>query len=160
MTFGSITSRSLTEKMDPMPTIHPPSQLERWLRGGGYVLVGVAGTITMLNPPQNLGGALGSTALLVAWCAFMATGIPAGAAALLGRYRGEYIMLPFFTGAIVVADINLFIRGFTEPDPSILTRAVIIAALCLAYLARWVTLRRLVRIGSTLERHGKFWGRF
>jgi hypothetical protein len=39
-------------------------------------------------------------------------------------------------------------------------RALIIGALVLAYLARYVTLRRLVRIGLALERHGRFWGRF
>jgi hypothetical protein len=90
----------------------------------------------------------------------MATGVAAGVMSIMGRFRGEYIMLPFFTGAVGIADVNLYFRAFTENDDGIMTRAMIITALILAYLARYVTLRRLVRIGITLERHGKFWGRF
>jgi hypothetical protein len=141
-----------------MPTVYPPSKLERWLRGGGYLLVGSVGGFVGLNPPETLAPALGWG--IVLWCAFMATGIPAGVMAIMGRFRGEYIMLPFFTGAVTIADVNLFIRAFNEHDEGIMMRALIIGALVLAYLARYVTLRRLVRIGLALERHGRFWGRF
>jgi hypothetical protein len=143
-----------------MPTIHPPLKLERWLRGGGYLFVGSVGIYVMLHPPETLGVSLGSTAAVLLWCAFMATGVAAGVMSIMGRFRGEYIMLPFFTGAVGIADVNLYFRAFTENDDGIMTRAMIITALILAYLARYVTLRRLVRIGITLERHGKFWGRF
>jgi hypothetical protein len=143
-----------------MPTITPPSRLERWLRGGGYMLVGSVGIFVMLHPPETLGPALGSMLGVFIWCSFMATGVAAGIMALMGRFRGEYIMLPFFTGAVMIADANLFYRAFNEGDDGIMSRALIIGALVLAYLARYVTLRRLVRIGITLERHGKFWGRF
>jgi hypothetical protein len=142
-----------------MPTIHPPSKLERALRGGSYALIGTVGLIALLNPAENLWGALGTNVLLILWCLFMLAGIPAGIAAWLGRYRGEYIALPFYTAALTVADANLFIRAAQFQDEGILSRAIIIAALCLTYLARLVTLRRLVRIGTTLERHGRFWGR-
>jgi hypothetical protein len=141
-----------------MPTVYPPSRLERWLRGGGYLLVGTVGVFVSLNPPETLAPALGAG--VIVWCAFMATGIAAAVMAVMGRFRGEYIMLPFFTGAVAIADINLFIRAFADDDGGIMSRALIIGALVLAYLARYVTLRRLVRIGITLERHGKFWGRF
>lgn len=144
-----------------MPTITPPSALERWLRGGGYIFVGTVGVWVTLHPPEQLGSALGQQGLVWAWCAMMFTGIPAGVMAIMGRFRGEYIMLPFFGGAVAIADTNLFIRAFSEPGgDEIMQRALIIAALVLAYLARFVTLRRLVRIGIALEQRGRFWGRF
>lgn len=143
-----------------MPTIHPPSRLERALRGGGYLLVGTVGVYVSLTAPGNLAGALGSIMATLVWCAMMMTGIPAGIMAFMGRFRGEYIMLPIFTGAVAIADGNLFFRAVTEGDAGIMQRALIIGALVLAYLARYVTLWRLVRIGLTLERHGRFWGRF
>jgi hypothetical protein len=143
-----------------MPTITPPSRLERWLRGGGYIFVGTVGVWVTLHPPETLGQALGERWLVYGWCLFMFTGIPAGIMAIMGRFRGEYIMLPFFMGAVAIADVNLFYRAITGPDPDIMQRALIIGALVLAYLARYVTLRRLVRIGIALERRGKFWGRF
>ncbi len=140
-----------------MPTVYPPSNLERWLRGGGYLLVGAVGIVTMLTPPETLAPALGWGA--ITWAIAMGTGLAAGVMAIMGRFRGEYIMLPFFTGAVLIADVNLFIRAMNEHDEGILSRALIIGALVLAYLARFVTLRRLVRIGIALERRGRFWGR-
>jgi hypothetical protein len=141
-----------------MPTVYPPSRLERWLRGGGYILVGSVGLLVSLHPPDSLAPQLGWGAII--WGIAMLTGIPAGIMAMLGRFRGEYITLPFLTGAVAIADGNLFIRAMNAGDDGILGRALIIGALVLAYMARYVTLRRLVRIGITLERHGKFWGRF
>ena len=145
-----------------MPTIYPPSKLERWLRGGGYIFVGTVGVWVTLNPPELLGIALGQRWLTLGWCLMMFTGIPAGIMAIFGRFRGEYVMLPFFGGAVAIADVNLFIRAFTQPGTGedVMQRALIVGALVLAYLARWVTLRRLVRIGIALEQRGRFWGRF
>lgn len=142
-----------------MPTVYPPSKLERWLRGGGYIFVGTVGVWVTLHPPETLGQALGTQLAVWGWCAMMFTGIPAGIMAIMGRFRGEYIMLPFFGGAVAIADGNLFFRAITESDNDVMQRALIIAALVLAYLARFVTLRRLVRIGIALEQRGRFWGR-
>lgn len=149
-----------------MPTIHPPSKLERWLRGGGYILVGTVGLYLLLDPPNGngrLGDALGYW-LTALWCVFMLTGIPAGIAAILGRYRGEYMLLPYFTAAVVIADIRQFGLGVQATwigieilDEQSFLRALLYGALALVYLARFVTLRRLVRIGMALERRGWHW---
>lgn len=137
-----------------MPTVSPPSLAERITRGGGYVCVGMGGVWVMLNPPETLGSALGYW-LMWLWIGLMMTAIPCGIAAFLGRFRNEYVFLPFFVAALIIANWNLWSRVIETPDLG--ARAWTISGLILTLIARWFTLRRLVRIGEALGRHGYRW---
>jgi hypothetical protein len=137
-----------------MPTIYPPSKLEAILRGASSIAIGLGSVWALLQLPDgsNIGNALGDYLALI-WGAMMLCSLPAGIMTARGQYRGEYIMLPLFTAAIFIADMHLWAQATLYGHSDLTGRAFFLLALVLIYLARFFTLRRLIRIGLHMGEH-------
>lgn len=131
-----------------MPTIYPPSKLEASLRGASYVAIGLGSlwALPKLPDSSNIGNALGMT-LTALWGIMMLLALPAGVLSARGQYRGEYVLLPLFTAAIFIADVHLWLQATVYGHDELTGRAFFLLALVLIYMARFFTLRRLIRIG-------------
>lgn len=129
--------------MPPNTDPNPPSLLERGLRAAGYACIGVMGVLLLVFPPAQLGDDLGR-ALTPIWCAFILTSLPAAIAAAVGRYRAEYALIPWFTGALFLAVLHEWWKipggGYTTPA------ALYDTALIFLLSVRFVTLHQLVKI--------------
>lgn len=113
---------------------------ERFTRGTGYLLIGAGAVWLLTHPPSTMTHALGFW-LTVAWCGFILTAVPAGIAVYLGNYTREYVCLPFFTGALVVA----LIHGYLRIDEDSVVRLSMVTGLVLLLVARWFKIHNLVQ---------------
>lgn len=136
-----------------MPTITPPTTLQRVLRGIGYLCIGASGVWVAVLAPDLMRNSLGVTLALI-WCVCLLAALPAAAAAFMGRYRGEYIALPWFTFAIVVATAFVWVRVGFSPD-ILVPRALMLTALCMSLGVRYAGLHKLVG----LRKEGPRWTR-
>lgn len=137
-----------------MPTVIPPTPLERGLRASVYAGVGFSGLWTLLNPPTTLGDALGYW-LTVIWALFMLTAAGALVAALAGRYRVEFLLLPYPTMALAIADLHIWVLAADPAAPAdVFSRAAVIGALVAALATRYAGLARLVRQRPRTPRRG------
>lgn len=132
-----------------MPTLHPPSREERLSRALGYIFTGLIGFSAVVFPvdPAQYGQSTGARLglLIYVWAAFMATAFAAAVATLMGRYRVEYVLLPLFTFALLVANVNAW-YNVTTIDPTIAARACASSALVCLLAYRWFGLNRLSRV--------------
>lgn len=128
-----------------MPIVIPPTPLERGLRAAVYAGVASAGLWTLANPPTTLGDALGR-GLAVLWSVFMLAAAGALVAAVGGRYRVEFLLLPYPIAALAIADLHIWVIA-TQPggDTDLFSRAAVIGALVAALATRYASLSRLVR---------------
>lgn len=90
-----------------------PAFWERIWRTIGYASVGLTGVAMVVAVPSAIGFELGWWVII--WAGFLLAGIPAAVFAWRGRYRGEFVTLPFLAGALVIYDIFLWIQTFYEP---------------------------------------------
>lgn len=135
-----------------MPTIMPPTKGEVLWRAAAYLSAGSLGLFVMLAIPPDLGvrSVLGYWSTIL-WAAFMSTSLVAVYATLRGQYRVEYIVLPLFGVALLVASVVRWFGawyGFWDggvPDWQQAMRAASITALFCLLVARYVTLRRIIR---------------
>lgn len=132
-----------------MPSIVPPTKGEvRW-RAAGYFAITLVGVFIMLDRgynPDGVRSTLGFWSATV-WSVFMGTGLIAAAVTLKQRWRIEYIVLPLFGIALLVAILAAW-GGVVVSDPTDwqkAARAASATALLFFLLARYVNLRRLVR---------------
>lgn len=122
-----------------MPYIHPPSKGERRGRALAYAFTSVVGFASLTFPPlvvmeNRLGAAV------VVWSLFILTSLPAAVASLLGRYRVEYVLLPLFGAALLVADINAWYSVFHDGRTDLISRASVATALVCLFATRMLTL--------------------
>lgn len=134
-----------------MPTIIPPSRVERALRSASYILLGLLGIWAAFEDTGSTRGPLGMSAALghaltLIWSALMATSIIAGAAAAAGRFRTEYAALPWFGSALIAATVWTWLWVGTYP--SAVGHAAVATALCLQLATRYVNLHLLMRRGG------------
>jgi hypothetical protein len=122
-------------------TVTIQERIERALRATAYFSTGCAGLAVFLLPPAPTISVLGYT-LSGMWAAFMLSAFPAAWGALRGRYRVEYVMLPFFGMAMVLAATSAWIRA--GQDAGITARACLLTALLLCFAARFAGLHLLV----------------
>jgi hypothetical protein len=132
-----------------MPIIHPPSIDEQIARGIAYLFIsGIGGSVLLTSLMGSLiERQLGFIAVI--WALFMLAGVPAAVATILGLYRYEYVLLPCFTGALLMANVLvwfniLFVTTSTEAIP----RACASSALVLLLYWRWRQINRLMRVIS------------
>lgn len=136
-----------------MPTILPPTKSEvRW-RALGYLSVGALGLFVTLAPP--VGGGVRSElgfAVTLIWSLFMSSSLVAVYATLRGKYRVEYVVLPLFTVALLVAVITGWAGVWGDPpDWQKAARVVSATALVFFLIARYSILRRIVRAVKARE---------
>lgn len=115
---------------------------DRVFRGTGYFLIGLGAIWLLTHPPTAMMTALGFWLTLL-WCAFIITSIPAGLAVYKGDFTREFTLLPFFTGALVIALIFGWSRFSTAPESGL--RLFIVSGLVLLLVARWFKIRALVQ---------------
>lgn len=131
-----------------MPHLVPPSRWEQIGRALAYTFTALIGFSAVWFPrvltdggettAQRLGGAV-----VWVWAGFMATALPAAVATMLGRHRVEYILIPLFTVALLVANLNAWYN--VSIDPTIMARACASSALVCLLVVRWIGLNRLNR---------------
>lgn len=130
-----------------MTHLSPPSRWEKGGRALAYLFTGLIGfsaawfprvlTDTGENTTDRLGWALW------VWVFFMGTALPAAVATLMGRHRVEYILIPLFTVALAVANLNAWFN--VTYDPTIMARACASSALICLLAVRWIGLNRMNR---------------
>jgi hypothetical protein len=130
-----------------MPTITPPTVDEQIIRGLAYMFTAGIGAAVLTT---SLHGTLIERQLgfvSVVWALFMLSGVPAAVCTLLGNYRLEYVLLPCFTAALLVANLLVWASIlFGGADDSAIPRACTASALVLMLAWRWRTLHRLIRV--------------
>ena len=127
-----------------MPTVFPPGLGDRIARAIAYGFISVTGFVVLANAGTShaMQQGLGWAALL--WAVFMITAVPAAVAAFYGRYIVEYVLLPFFGVALLLAiGIAWF---FVINDPTLLPRLAASSALWLLLLNRFLILNRVLRV--------------
>jgi hypothetical protein len=136
-----------------VPTLSPPTKWEvRW-RAVGYLVTGSIGLFVMLSIPSTSGvrSVLGFWIALV-WSAFMSTAGVAAYATLNGKYRVEYVVLPLFGVALLIALVVGWAGVWGDaPDWQRATRATSATALLFFLLARYVNLRKIVQAVKAFE---------
>lgn len=120
----------------------PPGPLERAFRAAAYLATALIGLSVILDPPM-MHSLLGSTLTFV-WALFILSALPCVWAALAARYRVEYILLPFFTTALMVSVIALWYKYGTGEITFTLPRVLAATALVFVFAARFVSLQRIV----------------
>lgn len=130
-----------------MPTIHPPTVDEQACRCLAYVFLATVGIVVLISPREELLQTQLGFWTAMAWGIAMATGIPAGAAALFGRYRYEYTLLPLFTAALLVANVYAWYMIFAvSHDIDAVPRSCVASAMVLLLYVRLRTLHRLIKV--------------
>lgn len=117
--------------------------MERWekfTRGTGYLFIGAGAIWLLTHPPSAMTTALGFW-LTIVWCGFILTSVPAGIAVFRGNFTREFICLPYFTGALVIALIHGYFR--LNDDNGI--RLALTTGLVLLLAARWFKIHNLVQ---------------
>lgn len=127
---------------------------DRMFRGAGYLLIGMGAIWLLSHPPSGMTTALGFW-LTLTWCAFILTSVPAAVAVFRGSYATEFALLPFFTGALVIALYYGWSRFAQAPESGI--RLFIVSGLVLLLIARWFKLRSLIERRPFVRRGGRPW---
>lgn len=127
-----------------MPTITPPGRLDRILRAGSYFLLGYSGFwVIFLRPEMPTTSVIGSV-IRPFWAIFIMTAFVAAVAAFRGRYRPEYICLPFISIAMLLADIAVWIAAHNDPARTF--QALVFTIFTLHLVIRFVSLHRIVSV--------------
>lgn len=125
----------------------PPTRWEKIGRAVAYMFTAMIGFSAVWFPRvltddgENTADRLG--AVLWIWALFMASALPAAVATLLGRHRIEYILIPLFTVALAVANVNAWVTA--TADPTVMARACASSALVCLLAVRWISLNRMNR---------------
>lgn len=118
----------------------PPEFWDKVCRGSGYLSFGLGAIWLLINPPTAMTTALGFWLTLL-WCGFIITSIPAGLAVYRGNYATEFALLPFFTGALLIAVMFGWSRFASAPESGL--RLFIVSGLVLLLVARWFKIKNL-----------------
>lgn len=125
----------------------PPSRWEQIGRALAYLFTALIGfgaawfPRVLSDSGENTTERLGLVMWI--WVGFMATAVPAAVATLMGRHRIEFILIPLFTVALAVANLNAWVN--VTYDPTIMARACASSALICLLCVRWIGLNRLNR---------------
>jgi hypothetical protein len=122
----------------------------------GYLSTAGIGISVLIWPPFNSVTHLLGGWLSVVWALFILTSLFCIPATIMGRWKVEYTLIPFFTTALLVAVVSVWMRS--GGDPLAIPRACTATALIFAYAARYTTLNRIVNAGKAVSR-GKRWTR-
>lgn len=118
-----------------------PAFFERLFRAVGYASAGLTGVAVVVAVPSAIGFELGWW--VITWAAFLMAGLPAAVAGWRGRYRTEYVCLPFLAGALVTYAIYEWISAYYQPLN--MAAALLITAYAATAFTRFVHLHALVR---------------
>lgn len=133
----------------------PPTFAERLLRGMSYFCVGLLGIWVLtqiLIPVHDHSPSLYVFSVLIkylaiAWVLFLLVAFPAAVAAWLGKYQVELLCIPWFTGALLVADVASWVRVFEPGGNSAMIGSLLVTlALCVKLISRYVYLAKLVNL--------------
>lgn len=126
------------------PIISPPTVLERAFRTFAYMCIACIAVWVMFFAPHPQSSYL-LPILTWIWSAFLACALPASIAAALGRYRWEYLLLPWFGGAIGLANLNEWIITFSS-DIHRLPGTLLVTIVGLELAIRFIQLGRLMAL--------------
>lgn len=133
---------------------YPPTRWEKFGRALGYLFTALIGFGAVCYPVNGLstGGTVMTTTerlgpLVWVWALFMLTAFPAAVATLLARHRIEFILIPFFTTALLVANVSVWFNTISD-DPTLIARASASSALLCLLCVRWLALVRLNRVNG------------
>jgi hypothetical protein len=132
---------------DHIGDVAPPKPVERVLRASAYFLICASGLWSLAVPPGHTGTTLPSTlgsCLTVIWSLFILTSLPAAIVTLLGRYRVEYSLIPWFSGALFMAVVYEWWK--VSLGSEIVPHALFNSTLVFLLTVRFVTLHQLVRV--------------
>lgn len=123
-----------------MPIILPPSRLEVITRATTYYLLGCAGVLVLVFPPMSIERHLGF--LTQFWGVCLIVSFVAALSSLKRRYRMEFTALPLtIVGTLIYAvTVWVIVPGTITRIP----QAVILTAMVMMLITRYVTLHRLV----------------
>lgn len=140
-----------------MPETHEPTLGERILLAAAYLFTGGIGVSVYIWPPfDSVTDALGAGMTLI-WSAFIMSSLLCVPAALNGKFKVEYLLIPFFTTALIVSVVSLWFH--TTEDPTLVARACTATALILSFSLRYFRLHRLIKADKSLDRGRKLWTR-
>jgi hypothetical protein len=121
-----------------MPHLFPPTKFQTRMRALGYLFVSGVGFYTLLGPTFGYyqgNGSLHGIASIV-WALFMLTAVPTAISVLRGRYRLEFILLPLFGSALLVAVANVLWRIATEGEHDLIPRTCMALAVLAGLVLR------------------------
>lgn len=123
------------------------------LRTLAYLAIGIAGGVVMTeaNQAKSVTGVI----LVLIWGLFIITAVPAAFCAAMGRYRAEYMLLPFFWGGMALAAVSVWISAIMI-TPTAVPRALMVTALVLLLGLRYASLKELI---SLRKKEGGRWTR-
>ena len=128
--------------------INPPTRLERILWAVLYALLALAGVWILINPPTSIETPLG-LALTRVWGGFLTPGIVLAVATAWGRFRWEYALLPLCISGVGIYMATLW---YLVPEtPGRGPQALLISALGVGLLNRWIGRRRILHRGKNRE---------
>lgn len=131
-----------------------PPVMERVMRALAYLALGMGGVYGHLGHlPRSLGSAITDSQLSI-WVAFMSMSFIAMYGAVSGRYRIEYIAIPFIVAGVAIygAAMAWFVFSGTNPGSGLgLSLALAVVG---SQCARWFSLNQLIYGGlaSSLKR--------
>lgn len=126
-----------------MPTLLPPTRGERIGRAVAYLFTAGIGVYVLMAPWLWHVETSMSVAPMV-WAGFMITALPAAWATWQERHHIEFVLLPLFGSALLVALINTWIRA--GEDPTLIGRACASSALLCLFAVRLHSLHRISKI--------------
>jgi MFS family permease len=121
-----------------MPHLFPPTKFQTRLRALGYLFVSGVGWYTLFGP--TFGHFTGSGSIhgpaAVVWALFMLTAVPTAISVLRGRYRLEFVLLPLFGSALLVAIANVLWRISFEGEHDLIPRTCMALAVLTGLVLR------------------------
>lgn len=129
-----------------MPHFYPPSPGEQRWRAAGYFFVACVGFWIIFgpNPADSETRSYIIGVIRVVWAVMMTTALPTAVAALTGRYRLEFMLLPVFGSALIVAVFNTIIRIF-QGDLDLVPRTLMALVVLCFLVVRGLQLHRVVK---------------
>ena len=137
--MGTSSSRRV-ERIAPTPP-----RRERAARTVSYLLIFAAGIWGLFGTlPQSLEVATHPWHLVV-WFMFMSTSLVAAVSSLLGKYLGEFAVLPFLIGGAAMYSLAMLSVVITGENPGSGIGLFLVTALAAKLLGRFFSLSQLVR---------------
>jgi hypothetical protein len=139
-----------------MPPDSEPTIWMKLAQAGSYLFCALIGVSVFLWPPvDSVTHTLAYPFAVYTWSAFILSSILCVPATILGKWRVEYLLIPFFTTALIVAVVSVWLRA--GGDPLAIPRACTATALIFAFIARFMTLNRIVNAGKRAARRVMPW---
>jgi hypothetical protein len=130
-----------------MPHLFPPTKNQSRLRALSYLFISGLGWYTMFGPA--FGHFTGSGSIhgwaAIVWALFMLTTVPTAVSVLRGRYKLEFILLPIFGSALILAAANAVYRIFDDGAHDLIPRTCMALAVITLLVLRGSQLHQITK---------------